>query len=343
MSTNKRTIIKHGISAMLLTGAALAAPTTAFALNSGDYNGDSCVACHGSIKSTGGSTGGSATALSVSKSSASNILNACQSNKGGMGTFCGAYTNAQANAVASQLGGAANLSTGPTATPTTKPATATPTTKPATATPTTKPATATPTTKPATATPTPVSATATPTTKPATATPTVKPATATPTTKPATSTPTPRPTTSTPVPGPTTGKTVSGSVGSSASGEAATDVFAVTCGRGTVGLNVGIVDNTSPAPVSLLTIQAVKDNAANLITAGSTTTIASSTDDDGHDDDDHDSGSASQLNKGSGVYTVLVSRQLSDAVGAELYSANVDCVGSGSRKPSISYTLKQNQ
>lgn len=315
MSTNKRTIIKHSITAMLLTGAALAAPTT-FAANTGDYAGDSCAACHGAIQSGGGSSGG--VSLSVSKSSASNILNKCKANAGGMAAFCGAYTNAQANAVALQLGGKADLATGATATPTTKPATATPTTKPAiTATPTTKPATATPTTKPA--------ITATPTTKPA-----------------ITATPTPKPATSTPVPGPTAGKTVSGSVGSSTSGAAATDVFAVTCGKGTVGLDVAITDNTSPAPLSLLTIQAVKDNAANIITAGAAAVIASSNDDD-DDDDDSASSSASQLNKGAGVYTVLVSKQLSDAVGAEVYSANVNCVGSSRRAPSISISKKQDQ
>ncbi|MBR2524018.1 MAG: hypothetical protein IKE53_06230 [Clostridiales bacterium] len=110
---------------------------------------------------------------------------------------------------------------GPTPSPTPKPATSTPTPKPASPTPTKKPtntpkpATATPTKKP---TSTPKPATATPTKrptatpKPGTATPTPRSATATPTNRPATSTPTPTQSpnstpTNTPTPKPTSAAT----------------------------------------------------------------------------------------------------------------------------------------
>jgi hypothetical protein len=322
MST--RSISKHGISALFLTGAALAMPSSAFAFT-GTYSGDSCAGCHGSVSNTSVNT----------PTTGTKILNAISANKGGM-SFLSGLTQAQADAIAAEI----NAANGG-ATPTTKPATATPTTKPATATPTTKPATATPTTKPV--------ITATPTTVPVTATPTTVPVTATPTTKPVvTATPTPKGTkpTATPVPSATAGKTIISSVGSQTSGSAATDVYAVTCGRGTVGLDVAITDNTSPTPVSLLTIQAVKDGAANIITAGGITTASSHhSSDDSYGDDDHNSGSSSpsQLNKGSGVYTVLISKQLSDVLGSELYTATVNCVGSSSRAPSTSYVLKQDQ
>lgn len=198
--------------------------------------------------------------------------------------------------------------------------------------------------------------TATPTAVP-TAVPTAIP-TKVPTTTPTpVVTTTPKPTTTpTITPKPTTppfssGKSISGSVGSEDSNDAATDVYTVTCGRGTLGLNIGIEDDTSPTPNAPLTIQATKGFAATIVTAGvapKTQNDDLSHDSDDDDDDDHDDYDdyddylpPSLLDKGPGQYSVLITKHWSETVGAALYTAHLDCVGKYGKKPAINHLLKQ--
>jgi len=351
-SVTKR-ILLPSMSAMLLAGVALSAPTTAWALfNSGNYTADACNACHGTIKATGGSTGGSGPALTKTTSAASNILSFCKGNKGGMATYCGTYTNAQANAVAAQLGGAQDLSVAtpttaptatptraPTATPTTAPTatptrapTATPTTAP-TATPTTAP-TATPTTAP-TATPTaaptatPTTApTATPTTAP-TATPTTAP-TATPTTAP-TATPTAVPATPTPTTVPSTPASVEltkpKALGWMEKGEPASAVWVVNCDEGAVALTASVID-FPPKKSPLVSIQ---------ITAGESASPLSTDFKDG----DKNFSDVVRLENGVGPYTVTVNRQKTTWKGPELYSAKLGCVDEAGNAIVTKYELLQ--
>jgi hypothetical protein len=107
-------------------------------------------------------------------------------------------------------------------------------------------------------------------------------------------------------------KTIVGSVGSSSDGDAATNVYKITCPKKTVKLAVSVNDQ-APVSDSVVTIQAFK-NFSSSITS------------DPIDGDDAFSPVAN-LERGSGLYTVLVSKQLSGTPDAEIFTAKLECVG----------------
>lgn len=107
-------------------------------------------------------------------------------------------------------------------------------------------------------------------------------------------------------------KNVSASVGASDNGNAASVVYKVSCPKKTVKLAVSIND-LEPINDALLTIQALKDFSAVITT-------------DPVDADGNFSPIA-YLERGAGAYTVIVSKQLSATLGAELFTAKIECIG----------------
>lgn len=107
-------------------------------------------------------------------------------------------------------------------------------------------------------------------------------------------------------------KVISGSVGAIDNGDAASNVYKIACPKKTVKLAISVNDQ-APAADALVTIQALKQYSAS---------IAS----DPIDADDT-YGPAVELERGAGLYTILVSKQWSATAGPELFSAKLECIG----------------
>ena len=111
-------------------------------------------------------------------------------------------------------------------------------------------------------------------------------------------------------------KTVSGSVGSTANGNPATDIYAVTCPAGTTSLSASVKDN-APVNTALVSIQVSKPST---FTSSPLSTDAA--------DGDAKYSPAAVLAGGIGPYIVQVNKQLSSAIGTELYTAQFACLNS---------------
>ncbi len=107
-------------------------------------------------------------------------------------------------------------------------------------------------------------------------------------------------------------KIITASIGSAISGSAATNVYKVNCPKKTVKLAVSVNDQ-APINDGIVTIQAIKNFS---------TSIAS----DPIDGDDV-YGPTAEIERGPGLYTILVSKQFSATPGAEVFSAKLECLG----------------
>lgn len=107
-------------------------------------------------------------------------------------------------------------------------------------------------------------------------------------------------------------KTIVDSIGSSTNGDAATKVYKINCPKKTVKLAVSVNDQ-APVSDSVVSIQALKNYSASITS-------------DPIDGDDVFSPVA-DLVRGPGLYTVLVSKQLSGTPGSEIFTAKLECVG----------------
>jgi len=125
-------------------------------------------------------------------------------------------------------------------------------------------------------------------------------------------------------------KTVNGTVGLSTSGQARTDVYAVTCGAGTSYLAVSVSD-LNPVKAPIVSIQT---------TFGAATSALSQDSKDG----DNIFSPEVKLAKGQGVYGMRVNKSASTTVGAEAYTAKYACkTAAGAMTSTSSASLKQNQ
>jgi hypothetical protein len=117
----------------------------------------------------------------------------------------------------------------------------------------------------------------------------------------------------------------SGSVGSTKSGRARTDVYQVTCAAGATALTASVID-LAPVKAPTISIQLAKGTATSPLSKdpvdGNTAYSAPTT-----------------LAKGAGIYSMKINKSASTVKGAESYTAKYSCVGSTSSK----IVLKQNQ
>lgn len=107
-------------------------------------------------------------------------------------------------------------------------------------------------------------------------------------------------------------KIINGSIGSTSSSSATTNVYKITCPQKTVKLAVSLNDQ-APVTDGIVTIQAVK-NFSSSITSDPV-------------DGDNVYSPVADLERGPGLYTILVSKLFSTTPGADVFSAKLDCVG----------------
>lgn len=107
-------------------------------------------------------------------------------------------------------------------------------------------------------------------------------------------------------------KLINGSIGSTTSNSDATSAYKIACPKKTVKLAVSINDQTL-APDGIVTIQAVKKFSSSI------------TSDPVGGDDVY--GPVAELKRGPGVYTILVSKLFSTTPGADVFSAQLECIG----------------
>ena len=124
-------------------------------------------------------------------------------------------------------------------------------------------------------------------------------------------------------------KTVSGAVGSSTSGAAKTDIYAVSCAAGSSSLAVSVSD-MPPVKAPIVSIQATK---------GFSTSALSQDNKDG----DGIFSPEVKLAGGSGVYNMRVNKGASTVTGAETYTAKFACRNSAGVQTGTTWTIKQNQ
>lgn len=118
----------------------------------------------------------------------------------------------------------------------------------------------------------------------------------------------------------------SGTVGVQTAGVAKTDVYQVTCPKGTTALSATVTDLT-PTLAPSVSVQVTKGKAASPLTKDPV-------------DGDKKSSAPTTLKKGAGSYLMKVNKAASTAKGAETYSTTSNCVGATSA-PVVK--LKQNQ
>lgn len=106
-----------------------------------------------------------------------------------------------------------------------------------------------------------------------------------------------------------------GTLGSTTSGRAATDVYQLSCPAGTAKLYLHIKDIGLNLP-ALVSIQATKNSKASTLSV------------DGGDGDAFYS-SAVTLTRGAGTYLIAINKNLSSTNGVETYSAEFHCQDAG--------------
>jgi hypothetical protein len=135
-----------------------------------------------------------------------------------------------------------------------------------------------------------------------------------------------------------------------ADSEAATDLYVVTCGRSSVGLEFSVSPSTDDNYSSLMA-QAIKGHSTSIYT----TELQQYTDDDEDEDEDEDDDRRSYkrksaqthikppviLEKGSGSYLLLVSKGSSSEKGKEFYYSNVLCYNKNKIPTSTKVVIKQ--
>jgi hypothetical protein len=123
--------------------------------------------------------------------------------------------------------------------------------------------------------------------------------------------------------------TRAGSVGEVSTGNPKTDVYAVTCGKGTSYLSMSVKD-LSPVIAPAVSIQAIKGRKSSALVS------------DPVDGDDNYSPST-KLAKGAGVYMMKVNKTESLEAGAEAYVAKVNCRSKKGAKIRTKMRVTQNQ
>jgi hypothetical protein len=122
---------------------------------------------------------------------------------------------------------------------------------------------------------------------------------------------------------------ISGAVGKATSGAARTDVYKVTCGKGTKYLSVAVKD-LIPVNPSKVSIQSSKDSASSALRT------------DKSDGDDSYSRTII-LDRDSGVYRVKVNKSESSTIGAEAYDAQINCKNAKGVRKDTKVKIIQNQ
>ena len=123
--------------------------------------------------------------------------------------------------------------------------------------------------------------------------------------------------------------TRAGSVGEVSTGNPKTDVYAITCGKGTAYLSMSVKD-LSPVIAPAVSIQAIKSRKSSALVS------------DPVDGDDNYSPST-KLAKGAGVYMMKVNKTESLEAGAEAYVAKVNCRSKKGAKIRTKMRVTQNQ
>lgn len=121
----------------------------------------------------------------------------------------------------------------------------------------------------------------------------------------------------------------SGTVGLAASGIARTDVYAVTCGTGTLYLDLAVID-WAPVKSPLISIQASKGKVSSPLSTDTK-------------DGDTKYSPAVKFASGAGVYTMKVNKSASTEKGAEAYAAQFSCRNSAGAPTSTQWEITQNQ
>ena len=122
---------------------------------------------------------------------------------------------------------------------------------------------------------------------------------------------------------------LSGSVGKAKSGAAKTDIYEVTCAKGTEALAASVRD-LDPAKASVISIQSHKRKASSALSTDSI-------------DGDPLYSPSETLAAGPGKYKINVNKSRTNEKGAEAYTAKVSCKNANGSSPASKVKIVKNQ